>query len=62
MNPDIVPDAPTFVSVLLTPQEQVVVYRALTMGSAMLDALGDVQCATSMLELAYRVLPGGNRE
>lgn len=48
-------------TVTLTDRERKVVHRCLTMSSAMFDALGDVDCATTALELAYFILPEGLR-
>ena len=43
----------------LTTRERRVIHRALTMSAAMMDALEDVLCAASMVELADRVMPEG---
>lgn len=53
------PVVPT--TVALTNQERRVIYSALMLSSSMMDALGDASGATTALELAYRVLPGGLR-
>jgi aspartyl/asparaginyl beta-hydroxylase (cupin superfamily) len=47
-------------TITLTTQERRVLHRALTMSSALLDAIGDIMCAASCLELADRVLPEGD--
>lgn len=49
----------TLTVVTLTERERRVIYRALTMSSAMLDALGDTLVAATCVELACRILPEG---
>lgn len=45
----------------LTNQERRVIFTGLTYVSASLDAEGQPASATTVLELAYRILPGGLR-
>jgi hypothetical protein len=49
----------TLTTLTVTERERRIIYRALTMSTAMLDALGDELAAATCVELAERVLPGG---
>lgn len=53
------PVVPTVLT--LTEQERRVIHSALILASGMLDLEGKPESATTALEVAYRVLPGGLR-